>query len=338
MSAERDFQNAYDTLEELYRIGHDLPDYVANSIIDILTRTARNMVNHNRMANGRSALRQPEVEPIEAHEEVRYQTPIRIRSQQDIPPNVTTRERRQVRPLHLLAEVAVNQEPQYQEPQGPQQGQHQEEQQDQEEQDQEEQDQEDQERLTVRQIELILCELFPDYSHRVPLYTQQIYDNYTNATRAQQGHYGTMEHQAENAIFEFNFIMEQQEERDRETQEIFLEDDDEDMFIELITERTARPWEEEWSEHKVNLQTVRAIGRKRFEAPCDEDCIICYERHIAGESIITDCGHEFGSQCWDSWMSNPEGNHSCPTCRKHLPHTLSFKLRADSRRRTVPNS
>jgi hypothetical protein len=88
-------------------------------------------------------------------------------------------------------------------------------------------------------------------------------------------------------------------------------------------------WSDQWIQHKANNHKNRAIGRAKFESNCKEDCAICLDRHTIGESVITDCGHEFGNQCWETWMINPVGNHSCPSCRKHMPTTTSFKLRTD---------
>jgi hypothetical protein len=188
-------------------------------------------------------------------------------------------------------------------------------------------------------MEAILRERFPESpEYIIRLYSPQIYNNYDIVSRANGG-IGSIQHQIEHAIFEFDFHINQHALMGPDPQE--AEEDDEDDWIPIIhNEENATPiprplprrtWAQQWAEHKENNHTVRAIGRKRFEAQCEQDCAICLDRHTAGESVVASCGHEFGAQCWETWMSNPGGNHTCPTCRAHLPHTLSFKLRADRR-------
>ena len=75
------------------------------------------------------------------------------------------------------------------------------------------------------------------------------------------------------------------------------------------------------------IRRNKNIGQTKFEAQCAEDCAICMQRHTNGESLITDCGHVFGSQCFETWIINPNGNRSCPTCRKVLPSLVCFTLR-----------
>jgi len=310
MSADRDYQNARDTLNELREIGHELPEYVANSIIDALTRAARQMVNSNRMANGWAALREPEPEPIltlQIPEQVRPVSPpgtplLHYIQIPNTPPPIV----RQVRPSQVLEQIRALEAAQALRDlrQAPA------------------------ERLTFDQMEAILRERFPDNPQEIiRLYSPEIYNNYDIVSRANGG-IGTIQHQIEHAIFAFDFHINQHALLGPDPQE--AEGDDEEGWIAIIhNEENATPWAQQWAEHKALTHTVRAIGRKRFEAQCEQDCAICLDRHTTGESVVASCGHEFGGQCWETWMSNPGGNHTCPTCRAHLPHTLSFKLRAD---------
>jgi hypothetical protein len=247
MSANNDFQNAIDTLVELREIGHDMPDFVANSIIDALTRAARQMVNRNRLANGWDSLREPEpVLTLQRPQELRIvspvDTPLPTRMQPNTPPPIL----RNIRPSQVL-----------------------------------------------QQIRELQPDPEPNLEVRDRVLTEEEWFAQLNG----------------------DFL-----------DELFAEEN-----ARPWVEENARPWAEEWAEHKARSHTVKAISRKRFEEACKQDCVICFDRHTAGESIVTECGHEFGTQCWETWMSNPGGNHGCPTCRAHLPHTLSFKLRAERR-------
>jgi len=95
-------------------------------------------------------------------------------------------------------------------------------------------------------------------------------------------------------------------------------------------------WPEHW-EHFTFLNKVRAIGRVKFNAVCKEVCGICLNTPTMCDSVTTVCGHQYCKQCWYSWMSNATSNRTCPTCRKNLPKTTTFKLMADRKsRQSVP--
>jgi hypothetical protein len=77
----------------------------------------------------------------------------------------------------------------------------------------------------------------------------------------------------------------------------------------------------------------RAIGKARFEANCSEVCAICMETHTNGDSIVTEeCNHCFGKQCWQNWMSNPNGNQTCPTCRQDRPKVISYTMKPERKK------
>jgi hypothetical protein len=105
----------------------------------------------------------------------------------------------------------------------------------------------------------------------------------------------------------------------------------EDAWGELPNWAEPPTWAEQWRQLK-NLNKRSCIGRARFEAICKDECAICLEKHTNGDSVITECGHTFGSQCWETWMSNPTGNHTCPTCRHNKPKTTFFAMRRDKTR------
>jgi hypothetical protein len=104
-----------------------------------------------------------------------------------------------------------------------------------------------------------------------------------------------------------------------------------------IRHRDEPTWAEEWRQLK-RLNKRSCIGRSRFEAQCKDDCAICLEKHTNGDSVVTECGHTFGSQCWETWMSNPTGNHTCPTCRHDKPKTTFFAMRAERAPRDNANA
>jgi hypothetical protein len=83
------------------------------------------------------------------------------------------------------------------------------------------------------------------------------------------------------------------------------------------------------------LQKTVTISRAAFDTNCAESCSICLATHKKGDSIVTECNHEFGKECFNNWISAPNSNHSCPTCRKSMPRITLFKTR--SQRNSTPN-
>jgi hypothetical protein len=76
------------------------------------------------------------------------------------------------------------------------------------------------------------------------------------------------------------------------------------------------------------LEKVCSLSKDKFEALCDNQCSICYETHKTGDSIITDCNHQFGNVCFTTWSnSNNVNSKTCPCCRKKNPKITSFKKR-----------
>jgi hypothetical protein len=66
---------------------------------------------------------------------------------------------------------------------------------------------------------------------------------------------------------------------------------------------------------------VCEIDKQQFHALCAEACAICLETHTKGDSVLTECNHEFCHQCWSQWITRAK---TCPACRKSRPSTTSF--------------
>ncbi|NDI17402.1 MAG: RING-H2 finger protein [Verrucomicrobia bacterium] len=71
----------------------------------------------------------------------------------------------------------------------------------------------------------------------------------------------------------------------------------------------------------------KVLPRAAFEANCAEVCAICLETHKKGDSLTTCCGHEFGKECYRSWIFSPASNHKCPTCRTVNPQYTTYSKR-----------
>jgi hypothetical protein len=85
---------------------------------------------------------------------------------------------------------------------------------------------------------------------------------------------------------------------------------------------------------EVGLHMV-SLKRRHFERNCTQECAICLESHIKGETILTDCGHKFGLKCWTMWLGTPvrNGRHNarkkCPACNKAKPRFVAFSMIGD---------
>jgi len=75
------------------------------------------------------------------------------------------------------------------------------------------------------------------------------------------------------------------------------------------------------------LEKMVTIKKAEFNAICTDSCSICLEKHIKGDTIMTECNHEFGVKCYNSWMTAFTSNHTCPTCRKVTPRVTMYKTR-----------
>ena len=70
---------------------------------------------------------------------------------------------------------------------------------------------------------------------------------------------------------------------------------------------------------------LKTISSDLFATECADVCAICMEKHTIGNSIKTECTHEFGKQCFQMWMQASNSNHKCPTCRKECPQIVMFR-------------
>ena len=75
------------------------------------------------------------------------------------------------------------------------------------------------------------------------------------------------------------------------------------------------------------LEKTVTIKKAEFDALCTDSCAICFENHKKGDTVMTECSHQFGKQCYNRWMTSVGSNHKCPTCRKEMPRVTSYKTR-----------
>jgi hypothetical protein len=80
---------------------------------------------------------------------------------------------------------------------------------------------------------------------------------------------------------------------------------------------------------KANLEKTRVIAKSKLTVPCADICAICLDTHQKCDSITTECGHEFGKECWHMMVKSRRDAHhrhfNCPACRKVDPSITMYK-------------
>jgi hypothetical protein len=85
------------------------------------------------------------------------------------------------------------------------------------------------------------------------------------------------------------------------------------------------------------LEKSKILAKKKLEEACPLSCAICFETPKYKDAVCTECNHYYCKTCWSNWMNAERSNKKCPTCRKDIPITTSFKARATKRRLIVEN-
>ena len=76
------------------------------------------------------------------------------------------------------------------------------------------------------------------------------------------------------------------------------------------------------------LEKAKVIAKKKLEEACPTECAICQETPKYKDAVCTECQHYYCKSCWNLWMNAASSNKKCPTCRKDMPRTTSYKARA----------
>ena len=79
------------------------------------------------------------------------------------------------------------------------------------------------------------------------------------------------------------------------------------------------------------LEKTVVIAKKKLDSLCPDACAICQETPKYKDAVCTECEHYYCKICWNSWMTAERSNKKCPTCRKDMPRTTSYKVRGSKR-------
>lgn len=77
---------------------------------------------------------------------------------------------------------------------------------------------------------------------------------------------------------------------------------------------------------QTEIENTLVVSTASLAAPCSDLCAICLETHNKGEIVSTECGHEFGKECWHMHADSRQqyGVVHCPACRKADPTVRTF--------------
>jgi hypothetical protein len=61
-------------------------------------------------------------------------------------------------------------------------------------------------------------------------------------------------------------------------------------------------------------ENVKHLTRKELEAPMEDVCIICMDTHAIKDTLLTCCGHRFGTDCFKTWHNQRIRMKMCMNC------------------------
>jgi len=56
------------------------------------------------------------------------------------------------------------------------------------------------------------------------------------------------------------------------------------------------------------------LSPEKLEEPMEDVCIICMESHTIKETLLTCCGHRFGTDCFNAWHKQRAAMNICVNC------------------------
>ena len=74
---------------------------------------------------------------------------------------------------------------------------------------------------------------------------------------------------------------------------------------------------------------IKTVSKEINDQPCEDVCPICMDTHIKSECIKTECEHEFGKKCFESWMTSRGSNQKCPSCRMECNVVTMYKSKKE---------
>jgi len=68
------------------------------------------------------------------------------------------------------------------------------------------------------------------------------------------------------------------------------------------------------------------LTREELDTSMEDACSICMESHAIGETILTDCGHRYGAECFSAWRKQRNTCVQCPLCKTDCLRVTKYVL------------
>jgi hypothetical protein len=81
--------------------------------------------------------------------------------------------------------------------------------------------------------------------------------------------------------------------------------------------------------NKIKKKCI-VIKKALLDTFINEVCGICLETHTKKDSVLCDCLHEFGKNCFNEWIHTKDTNlqiTTCPSCRTNVTQLTTFRQR-----------
>ena len=79
--------------------------------------------------------------------------------------------------------------------------------------------------------------------------------------------------------------------------------------------------------YTILKETKMPLSRSELDAEMDDVCIICMEPHSIGQTLLTSCGHRFGTECFSAWNKQcceMRKCVNCPMCKRDDPSVTTY--------------
>ena len=106
----------------------------------------------------------------------------------------------------------------------------------------------------------------------------------------------------------------------------------ENIAARKIEEKAELKYKASIARQEVINNTV-VVPTEQLASPCSDLCGICLETHNKCDIVHTECGHEFGKECWNMFIKSRKqyGVFHCPGCRKTNPKVKTFACKKPRR-------
>jgi hypothetical protein len=85
----------------------------------------------------------------------------------------------------------------------------------------------------------------------------------------------------------------------------------------------------------------KVVKQTELNVTLENLCGICLDEHVKKDSLLCNCNHEFGKDCFNQWLDICKASNqvvTCPTCRIAVKEIIGFRARAPKRLATAADA